>query len=76
MRAIPANKKKKSSKEHRASVKRKSKPQFEPDGPGEKLEHLVQASDFKNGPEIFLHGCERKFPAVVLCVLHAVDQNG
>src|SRR6266705_4704923 len=36
MRAIPANKKKKSSKEHRASVKRKSKPQFEPDGPGEK----------------------------------------
>src|SRR6266704_2262142 len=36
MRAMPANKKKKSSKEHRASVKRKSKPQFEPDGPGEK----------------------------------------
>ncbi len=36
MRAMPANKKKKSSKEHRASVKRKSKPQFGPDGPGEK----------------------------------------
>ena len=43
---------------------------------GKKLEHLVQASDFKNGPEIFLHGCERKFPAVILCVLHTVDQNG
>jgi len=43
---------------------------------GKKLKHLVQASDFKNGPEIFLHGCERKFPAVLLCVLHAVDQNG
>src|SRR5213083_1791936 len=36
MRAMPANKKKKSSKEHRASVKRKSKPQFGPDGPDEK----------------------------------------
>src|SRR5882724_1220688 len=36
MRAIPANKKKKSSKEHRASVKRKAKPQFGADGAGEK----------------------------------------
>jgi len=33
---MPANKKKKSSKEHRASVKRKSKPQFGPEGTGEK----------------------------------------
>src|SRR5438477_6525322 len=36
MRAIHANKKKKSSKEHRASVKRKPKPQFGPDGAEEK----------------------------------------
>src|SRR5438552_15785980 len=36
MRAIPANKKKKSSKEHRASVKRKTKPQFGADGAAEK----------------------------------------
>src|SRR5438477_1026651 len=36
MRAMPANKKKKSSKEHRASVKRKSKPQFGADGAAEK----------------------------------------
>src|SRR5207253_5488350 len=38
-----------------------------------KLEDLVQAGDFEDGPEIFLHGCERKFSAVILCVLHAVN---
>src|SRR5436305_1232444 len=36
MRAMPANKKKKSSKEQRRSVSRKAKPQFGPDGDGEK----------------------------------------
>src|SRR5438105_1459882 len=36
MRAMPANKKKKSSKEQRRSVSGKAKPQFGPDGAGEK----------------------------------------
>src|SRR6184192_4500998 len=36
MRAMPANKKKKSSKEQRRSVSRKAKPHFGPDGAGEK----------------------------------------
>src|SRR5436853_5295876 len=36
MRATPANKKKKSSKEQGRSISRKSKPEFGPDGAGEK----------------------------------------
>src|SRR5437660_11284711 len=36
MRAMPANRKTKSSKAQRPSVKRKAKPQFGPDGAGEK----------------------------------------
>ena len=43
---------------------------------GKKLEDLVQAGGFEDGPEIFLHRGERKFATVFPSILHSVDKNG
>ena len=43
---------------------------------GKNLEDLIQAGDFEDGSEIFLHRGERKFATVFLSILHSVDKNG
>jgi len=39
------------------------------------LEDLIEACDFEDRPEIFLHGGERKFIAVLLSVLHSANKH-
>ena len=43
---------------------------------GQNFEDLIEAGNFKDRPEIFLHGREQKFAAILLGILHSVHQNG
>src|SRR5213075_306637 len=70
MRAMPANKKKKSSKEHRASVKRKSKPQFGPEGTGEKKKSSPAC------PIVGIGGSACAFEAAIEFLRHLPPKTG
>src|SRR5438132_2478093 len=70
MRAIPANKKKKSSKEHRASVKRKTKPQFGADGAAEKEKSSALC------PIVGIGGSDGGFEAAMEFLRHLPQKTG
>src|SRR6266568_1661769 len=70
MRAIPANRKTKSSKAQRPSVKRKAKPQFGPDGAGEKQKSSPAC------PIVGIGGSAGGFEAAMEFLRHVPSKTG
>src|SRR5258708_9910214 len=70
MRATPANKKKNGSKEQRRSVSRKAKPQFGPDGDGEKQKSSLAC------PIVGIGGSAGGFEAAMEFLRHLPQKTG